>query len=288
MKITFLGTGAGEQYPGFWCRCENCQKARVAGGKNIRRNSAIYLDDRCLIDIPSESFIQAERFNLDLIQTELLLITHSHEDHYNPHLLYWRQINEKTVDATQGTGENIHSAKLKGLRFLQIFGNITSFERLKNYVDIDFSNYCMSYTIVEPYRPYQAAGYEFTPLIANHLDGSGHGLNYIISKNGKTFLYGVDTGWFLPRTQAILKEYRFDCIIMEGTFGFGEKSEYHMNFEKVKQAWRFFEENNLWKDEKRFYITHLSPHWTPPYDELNLIMKPHGIISAYDGLQIDF
>ena len=24
MKLTFLGTGAGETYPGYWCECPHC------------------------------------------------------------------------------------------------------------------------------------------------------------------------------------------------------------------------------------------------------------------------
>ena len=31
MKLTFLGTGAGEGYPGLWCKCPHCDYARKHG-----------------------------------------------------------------------------------------------------------------------------------------------------------------------------------------------------------------------------------------------------------------
>mgnify|MGYP002244409905 CR=1 FL=1 len=33
MKLTFLGTGAGETYPGYWCECPHCTYARKHRGK---------------------------------------------------------------------------------------------------------------------------------------------------------------------------------------------------------------------------------------------------------------
>lgn len=36
MKIKYWGTGASEGLPAVFCDCENCQKARRLGGKNIR------------------------------------------------------------------------------------------------------------------------------------------------------------------------------------------------------------------------------------------------------------
>ena len=48
MKITFLGTSAGESYPAIWCDCPNCTYAREHGGKNIRMNTGSMIDDDIL------------------------------------------------------------------------------------------------------------------------------------------------------------------------------------------------------------------------------------------------
>jgi len=36
MKFQYLGTAAAEGWPALFCNCDNCEKARKAGGKNIR------------------------------------------------------------------------------------------------------------------------------------------------------------------------------------------------------------------------------------------------------------
>lgn len=51
MKLTFLGTGAGEGYPGLWCKCPHCDYARKHGGKNIRANSCAVIDEDMLLDV---------------------------------------------------------------------------------------------------------------------------------------------------------------------------------------------------------------------------------------------
>ncbi len=90
MKLTFLGTAAAEQYPGIWCDCEYCARARKLGGKNIRRTSSVYFAEDCMIDFPPEVFSQAGSCDIDLRSLKLLLLTHSHEDHFYPTLFTWR------------------------------------------------------------------------------------------------------------------------------------------------------------------------------------------------------
>ncbi|HBJ10614.1 MAG TPA: carbon-phosphorus lyase, partial [Ruminococcaceae bacterium] len=36
MKFQYLGTAAAEGFPGMFCSCDTCEKARKAGGRNIR------------------------------------------------------------------------------------------------------------------------------------------------------------------------------------------------------------------------------------------------------------
>ena len=37
---------------------------------------------------------------------------------------------------------------------------------------------------------------------------------------GKTILYATDTAWFLPETMEIIHDFRYDLVVMDGTFGF--------------------------------------------------------------------
>jgi len=119
MKFVFLGTSAGEQYPAFWCRCENCSKARQRGGRNIRKNSCAFISPDTLIDFPPEIFMQAERFSLQVISAEYLLVTHSHEDHFYPWMLGWRRMPS---DVTLPPPKNVVGPRFSPLKTLHIYG----------------------------------------------------------------------------------------------------------------------------------------------------------------------
>ena len=80
MKLTFLGTGAGETYPGYWCECPHCTYARKYRGKNLRTNSSMVIDEELLIDMGPSCFDNAARFGVNLSKLKTLLVTHPHED----------------------------------------------------------------------------------------------------------------------------------------------------------------------------------------------------------------
>src|SRR5262245_13187481 len=98
MYLRFLGTSAGELYPGLWCRCRNCDAARRGTLQDQRQSAALVVAPDApptsagslLIDFPSEIASQAQRHHLDLPALEHLLMTHSHGDHWFPYLLRWR------------------------------------------------------------------------------------------------------------------------------------------------------------------------------------------------------
>ena len=81
MKITFLGTSAGESYPAIWCDCPNCTYAREHGGRNIRMNTGSMIDDDILLDMNSVGFGTAARLGVSLTKVKHLLCTHPHPDH---------------------------------------------------------------------------------------------------------------------------------------------------------------------------------------------------------------
>ena len=81
MKITFLGTSAGESYPAIWCDCENCTYARQHGGRNIRMNTGTMIDSDVLMDMNSCGFYTAARLGVSLTGVRHLLVTHPHADH---------------------------------------------------------------------------------------------------------------------------------------------------------------------------------------------------------------
>src|ERR1041385_5882063 len=113
MYLRFLGTSAGELYPGLWCRCRNCDTARRGTDRDRRQSAALAILEapasespersqavpRALIDFPSEIAAQAQRHRIDLAQLEHMLVTHSHGDHWFPYLLRWRSMPREYCQA---------------------------------------------------------------------------------------------------------------------------------------------------------------------------------------------
>jgi len=284
VEFIFLGTSAGEQYPGFWCQCENCEKARQLGGRNIRKNSCAWISPNCLIDFPPEIFMQAEHFGIKMINTEYLLITHSHEDHFYPYMLGWRRM---PLGTNLPPERNLVGPRFSKLKTLKIYGNNTVCMKIRKWVKGNLAEYAAQINLVEPFRQYDLKEMQIIPLLANHPDGNERGLNYIIKKNGRTILYALDTGWFLPETEAEIKKHKFNLVVIEGTFGYGAEDKVHMNFRKVEKAYRLFRTQNLLKDKGLFCVSHLCPHFTPVHDEIAPIMAKKGITIAYDGMKIE-
>ena len=273
MKITFLGTSAGEEYPGIWCGCENCAKARSWGGKNIRRNSSVIIDSDVMIDMGKTVHIQAERFGLDIRDIKTLLITHAHKDHLNTHTL-WTRI-----------------AAFPPLPRLNMFGSSQVYKTLLNNDRYDGDAWRIDFNIIEPFNKYYAdksGDLEIYTLDGNHSDGEMHSINYIITRKNRTFLYLTDTGDPFDTTLEELTRHKYDFIITEGTYGIGEDYSGHMGLNKNIRLLEFFNKNKLWKDKPDYYITHLAPHWCPPHDEYSPIVEEKGLKLAYDGLVLDY
>ena len=141
---------------------------------------------------------------------------------------------------------------------------------------------------VEPFREIGGRRDALRGRFRNHADGDGHALTYIIQREGKTFLYALDTGWFLPESYAEIARHRYDLVIIEGTFGFGVESEQHMNFRKLEEVRRLFEKDGLLKPGAPFVASHICPHFTPVHDEAAPLVAEKGITLAYDGMTVEF
>jgi len=293
MTLTFLGTSAGEEYPGIWCECAYCETARKLGGRNIRRNSCAVIDDDVMIDIGKSAHIQAERFGINLRKIETLLVTHSHNDHFNTHTLWARQMPPGYDLLPQSERQGLVSSRFSPLPMLNMFGSNQVFETLKaDGKGFDSERWNLDFTVVEPFRTYTAPGLEFFTLDGNHTDSyenNSRAVNYIITRDGVTFLYLSDSGFPFDATLDAIKRFKYDFIITEGTFGQSTGgTSGHMRLDINLRVLDFFNENRLWKGAPDYYLTHIAPHWTPPHDEYVKIVENHGLKLAYDGLVLEY
>lgn len=298
MKLTFLGTSAGESYPAIWCDCENCTYAREHGGRNIRMNTGSMIDDDVLLDMNSCGFYTAAHLGVSLAGVKHLIVTHPHDDHLTTAPLAWRRAAPEALDVQ---GEEKH--RMLGPRFtkipmLTVYGNLHTRQLLVDeHPELFTPQMCARFQdIKEGVRVDAGDGLSFIPVAAIH-GGDGKGIScdpetssnfahsYIIERGGKRLLYALDTGGYVPEMMDLILSYHYDGVVMEGTFGLNDLPQTgHMNAKKNIEFRQRLIDSGCIGEETPFFLTHMSPHWTPPYDVYAPMMAEKGITVAYDGL----
>lgn len=289
MKITFLGTGAGEGYPGFWCNCPNCRYAREKGGKNIRGNTCTMIDHDVMIDLNAHFYEAALQHHIYPGDIRLALITHPHNDHFNPHWLTQRIVPEGFESIFEQDFINHVSPNFTSLPMLHIYGNrfVEEVINKEEKLVLQRERCRFEYHPINEGEDIHFEDITFTAVRSRHTNQYGFAHNYIITRNAKTILYASDTGGYDDEMMDIILSRKYDCIIMEGTFGLGSGSASHMNLEKNRAIFDRFLKANVWKADPLIYLTHICPHWTPPHDIYAPMMEKEGIHVAWDGLTIE-
>ena len=83
----------------------------------------------------------------------------------------------------------------------------------------------------------------------------------------------------------LILAHKYDAVVMEGTFGLNDTPQTgHMNTGKNIEFRALLLEKECIEADTPFFLTHMAPHWTPPYDVYAPMMKEKGFIVAYDGL----
>jgi phosphoribosyl 1,2-cyclic phosphodiesterase len=88
MIFTFLGTGAANAFPEAFCKCKNCERARLLGGPSLRQRCAAVINNDLLIDLGLDIMSASHRHGCSLDDVRYCLQTHPHADHLElSHLL---------------------------------------------------------------------------------------------------------------------------------------------------------------------------------------------------------
>ncbi len=278
MKITYYGTAAAEAMPALFCYCDHCERARKAGGKNIRTRSQALINDDLLIDFPADTYMHIINYGLDLRSIEQIIITHSHEDHLYP--LDFGNLRppfaHRKPDANPVsiyTSENSSKGLVEVLESTKVAGE-----------------YAVHHT-VRPFETYQIGRYAVTPLLANHamkLDP----LIYAISDGEKSMLYANDTGWFLPETWDYLEKNKpyFSFVSLDCTCT-SDKTPYadnHMNLLTCSNVKKKMLEIGCADSDTVFCVHHFSHNGGYTYDELVPVAAELGFIVSYDSMEYEF
>ena len=247
MDLIFLGTGAGNGVPNFYCDCRVCKEAiEIPEFRRTRSSIVITGEKNVLIDAPPEISSQLQRENIR--QIDHLFITHAHHDHcagLGDIEIYARFFLKKKLPVvmsreTQEQLETIHG-------------------KLPEWMNL---------TLLYPNQVIQVGNTAYTALNVSHAEGT---FGYLIDTQGSKTAYIPDTGPLPEETMDRLKG--IDRLIIDATF-YGDNwyPDQHLT---VSQAVDVFEKIKA----KALYLTHLSMHYATPVTSEEILSE----IKAYKG-----
>ena len=272
MKILFLGTAAAEGVPSPFCECPTCVHARRAGGRNVRMRTATLLNDDLLLDCGPDLVAATQRFGVGLSRLETILITHAHSDHLLPDNLYWRS---PVFCPTP-------------LIPLHVFGPEPAIHIIQREPDWPTlaGKGAVSAETVQAGQRWRSGQYHITAMPATH-DPNQTCLLYIVSDGLRKLFYAADSGPLSEKALRIVaEEAPFDAVLLEETLGHTSSWIGHHNVEGfLETQQRFIREG--WLTEKAYFVAfHFSHQSNPPHDDLARFFSTHGVLVAYDGMEL--
>ena len=270
LKLQYLGTAAAEAFPGVFCHCETCQKARKLGGKNIRRRSGMVVNDTTLIDFPPDIYALSLEFGLDLGSVTDLVVTHSHEDHFDVDELSMRQ-----------NGLFCHLGE--DAPPLRVHGN-DGVERSLKKAGMDTRPYLdfSPLTYFEPLR--LPNGLVFTPLPASHAKGENACI-FLVEDGSRRILYAHDTGLFPEEDYPFLQGKSLDFVSFDCCNGSGSGGFYgHMGMPECRQVAARLRAEGCIRPDTRLVLNHFSHTCGDLHEELEAKAAKDGFEVAYDGM----
>ena len=272
MKIKYYGTAAAEGWPSAFCRCPACQKARNAGGRNIRTRSQALIDDTLLVDLPPDTACHEFYQGLPLPDITSMIVTHSHDDHFYP---------QELINRAEPFSHGLTAP-------LQIYGNNSVFSAYKWAAKQDKRLLkATSFHQIEPFISFKTADHTITALLANHKKDERCYV-YLIEHQGKALLYANDTGLFPEITWDYLKGRHVDLVSMDCTMGKHQDGNYHMGLEDDREMVRRLASFGCIDDHTIRVITHFSHNGELIYDEMAEYAAEYGFLTAYDGFTVEF
>jgi phosphoribosyl 1,2-cyclic phosphate phosphodiesterase len=263
------GTAAAEGWPALFCRCRVCLEARRKGGKDLRTRATYALGNRIRVDLGPDTMAQSIRYALPLEELEHLLVTHSHEDHWLPHELYYRRpgFSEVPEDA-----------------LLHVYGNKDVLRLAARDLPGDLSTYRLEYHEIRLWKPIDLGrGVTATPVLASHA-GEEMAVNYVLNVNGAVLLQGNDTGWYPEETWEFLSGLSLNVVVLDCTYGSVDSSAGHLGCASAVRARDLLAKVGALAEGHRFIATHFSHNGGWLHEELEAYLNPRGIEVAYDGM----
>lgn len=253
MNILFLGTGAADFSPLLETEFKNKLD------NNARRSSAILIDDTILIDCGPHTYDSFQIQGLDCSKVTDLLLTHFHDDHYNP--------------------DNIAKLAKHCAHPLRMWYHADSTpEPIEN----------VEFHPVKPLETFKTDTFQAVALPANHTEFP---LHYDIEVGDVKLFYGCDGAWLLNDTFYAMMKRNYNCMILDGTVG-DYNGDYrlgeHNSIPMIRLMAESFRTQNVIAPNGTLCISHLARTLHKPHEETAASLAKEGYIVAYDGMMLNF
>lgn len=273
MKIKVLGTAACEGVPAMFCNCENCVKARQLKGKNLRARTQTLINEDLLVDFHDDTYLNGQRFGLDLTKIKYFLITHAHCDHLSP----WEFDNLNA--GVNKVNEQVYV--LGGRYILDEMIRVTG-----NSIKTQLEKGMVTFIELKPFETTDLGDYAITPLPANHAGNKA--MVYVIENQGKRVFYCLDTGKLSEETFEFMKGIKpFDLVVLDCTYGRVPADKYggHLSlYDGVNQV-KKMKESGVVTDKTQILLTHFA-HWhIPSHEDMQRMADEFGYEVSYDGIE---
>lgn len=279
MKLRYLGTAAAEGFPGIFCVCDTCRRAREAGGRNIRGRSQSIINDELLIDFPADTTMRMLHGVLDFTNIHHCLITHHHGDH-----LYEKDfaMRAKWNSVTDGQIFSVYAPKPASERVEAVIKSVSLENTLAVHEVYAFDEFVI------------ADKYKITVFPADHAksvkaeEADWCAVFYLIEEGDKKLLYAHDTGYFPESVWKYLEEKKplLNMVSLDCTMGLKSCRAGHMGIDTCKEVRERLERIGCIDENTRVFINHFSHNGGCTYDELVPLAKELRLEVSYDGCEV--
>lgn len=283
MIVTFLGTSAANAFPEAFCRCKNCEQARLLGGFSLRKRSSLLINDDLIIDLNPDIMVASQLHGCSLTNVCYCLQTHPHADHLDLSHLLSRSPEFGTI----------------GTPILNFYASAETLQRASETFERDLAGYSLfspnveawlklNIHQIEPLQLFTLGRYRVIAFPANHAPEMGAML-YSVESNGHSIFYGTDTATLFEETWQAFHQFqlKFDLVILDHTYGPNQPGSDHLSARQVFEHVMRMRHEGILKTDGRAFATHIAHEGNPVHPELVEYATQNGYEIAYDGLVLE-
>ena len=286
MKVRFLGTSSTEGIPGIFCNCPVCTalRARMDAGdptakNSVRTRTQTMIDDEILVDFGPDTYYHALKNGLRLGNLGYILMTHSHNDHFEPQ------------DLAMSGEPYAHGMKYDCITVIgssQIETDYRYFTEMMH----EGGRGKVRFSLAQPFVPQKAGEYTVTALPSLHMQNE-ETFVYLIEKGEARVFICNDTGILPEETFRYLENYgregkplslmACDCALGDTNYPY----KWHMGVKEVLYTRDRLKEAGAVNENTKVYINHISHDYGHrEYEIYSRDMAKDGVLVSKDGLAV--